>query len=46
MPCNRIQVVAEIIRADDKSFANQRGYVDLKNFWQFSGGKIESGEAL
>lgn len=40
-----IKVVAAIIRKDDKIFATQRGYGDLKGGWEFPGGKIEEGEA-
>ena len=40
----RIEVVAAIIRKDDKIFATQRGYGDFKDWWEFPGGKIEAGE--
>ena len=40
----RIEVVAAIIRRDDKIFATQRGYGEYKDWWEFPGGKIESGE--
>lgn len=39
-----IRVVAAVIRKDDKIFATQRGYGDLKGGWEFPGGKIEDGE--
>lgn len=39
-----IEVVAAIIRKGDKIFATQRGYGDFKDWWEFPGGKIESGE--
>ena len=39
-----IQVVAAIIQRDNQVLATQRGYGDLKNGWEFPGGKIESGE--
>jgi len=39
-----IKVVAAIIRKDDKVFATQRGYGELKGGWEFPGGKIEDGE--
>ncbi len=39
-----IEVVAAIIKKDDKIFATQRGYGDFKGFWEFPGGKIEAGE--
>lgn len=40
-----IEVVAAIIREDDKIFATQRGYGDFKGGWEFPGGKIEAGES-
>ena len=40
----RIEVVAAIIRKDDKIFATQRGYGDYKDGWEFPGGKMEAGE--
>lgn len=40
-----IEVVAAIIRNEDKIFATQRGYGDWKDWWEFPGGKIESGES-
>ena len=39
-----IEVVAAIIRKDDKIFATQRGYGDFKDWWEFPGGKMEAGE--
>ena len=39
-----IEVVAAIIRKEDKVFATQRGYGDFKDWWEFPGGKIEAGE--
>ncbi len=39
-----IEVVAAVIRNDDKIFATQRGYGDFKGGWEFPGGKIEEGE--
>ena len=39
-----IEVVAAIIRKEDKIFATQRGYGDFKDWWEFPGGKIEQGE--
>ena len=50
MPMKRIEVVAGIIctgapeGAGTKYFATQRGYGDYKDFWEFPGGKMESGE--
>ena len=40
----QIEVVAAIIRKEDKIFATQRGYGEWKDWWEFSGGKIEAGE--
>jgi len=37
----RIEVVAAIIRKDDKIFATQRGYCEWKDWWEFPGGKME-----
>lgn len=39
-----IRVVAAVIRDDDKIYATERGYGDLKGGWEFPGGKIEPGE--
>lgn len=39
-----IEVVAAIIRRDDKIFATQRGYGEWKDYWEFPGGKVEAGE--
>ena len=39
-----IEVVAAIIRDDDKVLATQRGYGEFKDGWEFPGGKIEDGE--
>lgn len=41
----RIEVVAAVITKDDKILATERGYGDLKGFWEFPGGKIEAGES-
>lgn len=40
-----INVVAAIIKEDNKIFASQRGYGDLKGGWEFPGGKVECGES-
>ena len=40
----RIEVVAAIIRRDDRIFATQRGYGEWKDWWEFPGGKMEAGE--
>ena len=39
-----IEVVAAIIIRDGKVFATQRGYGQWQGWWEFPGGKIESGE--
>lgn len=39
-----IEVVAAIIRKEDRIFATQRGYGDWKDWWEFPGGKMEPGE--
>ena len=39
-----INVVAAVIKMDNKIFATQRGYGEFKGGWEFPGGKIESGE--
>lgn len=39
-----IEVVAAIIVKDGKVFATQRGYGEFKGWWEFPGGKIESGD--
>lgn len=39
-----IEVVAAIIKHEDKIFATQRGYGDFKGLWEFPGGKMEAGE--
>ena len=44
-----IRVVAAVIRSVNEDdvpvvFATQRGYGDYKDWWEFPGGKIESGE--
>ena len=38
------EVVAAIICKEDKIFANQRGYGEWKDWWEFPGGKMEPGE--
>ena len=40
-----IDVVAAIIKKGNTILATQRGYGDLKDGWEFPGGKIEPGEA-
>lgn len=39
-----IEVVAAIIKHDDKIFTTRRGYGEFENMWEFPGGKIEAGE--
>ena len=39
-----IEVVAAIIKKDNKYFATQRGYGDFEGGWEFPGGKMEPGE--
>ena len=39
-----IKVVAAIIRKENSVFATQRGYGEYKDWWEFPGGKIETGE--
>ena len=39
-----IHVVAAIIHENGRIFATQRGYGDYKDWWEFPGGKVESGE--
>lgn len=39
-----INVVAAIIKHDNKLFATQRGYGEFAGGWEFPGGKIEPGE--
>ena len=41
----QIEVVAAIIRKDNKIFATQRGYGEWKDWWEFPGGKMEAGES-
>lgn len=41
-----IEVVAAIIIKDEKVYATQRGYGEFKGWWEFPGGKTESGETL
>ena len=40
-----IEVVAAIIVRNGQVFATQRGYGDWKDWWEFPGGKMESGES-
>ena len=41
----QIEVVAAIIHdSDGRIFVTQRGYGDMKDGWEFPGGKVEAGE--
>lgn len=40
-----IKVVAGIIKEDNRIFATQRGYGDFAGYWEFPGGKMETGES-
>ncbi|MDO5702754.1 MAG: 8-oxo-dGTP diphosphatase MutT [Lachnospiraceae bacterium] len=40
----QVRVAAAVIRKGDEVFATQRGYGPYKDWWEFPGGKIESGE--
>ena len=40
----QIEVVAAIMRKDDKIFATQRGYGEWKDWWEFPGGKMDVAE--
>ena len=44
MEKKQIKVVAGLICKDDHVFATQRGYGNYKDWWEFPGGKVESGE--
>lgn len=39
-----INVVAAVIRDNDKIYATARGYGEFKGKWEFPGGKVETGE--
>ena len=39
-----IEVVAAITIKDEQVFATQRGYGEFQSWWEFPGGKTESGE--
>ena len=41
-----IEVVAAILRKDDRIFATEKGYGEFKGYWEFPGGKVEIGESL
>ena len=39
-----IEVVAAIIKHEDRILTTQWGYGEFRGFWEFPGGKIEAGE--
>lgn len=39
-----IEVVAGVIKYENKIYATQRGYGEFKDYWEFPGGKIEANE--
>lgn len=39
-----IEVVAAIIKKEDKIFITRRSYGEFADMWEFPGGKIEAGE--
>ena len=41
----KLEVVAAIIKENEKYFATQRGYGEFTGWWEFPGGKIENGES-
>lgn len=41
----RIEVVAAIIIRDGEVFATRRGYGQWRGWWEFPGGKMETGES-
>ena len=40
-----VRVAAAIIYDDNRIFVTQRGYGPWKDYWEFPGGKIETGES-
>ena len=40
-----VEVVAAVIKNNDKYLGTQRGYGEFKGMWEFPGGKIEENEA-
>lgn len=40
-----VEVVAAIIRDQDKFLATQRGYGEFIGLWEFPGGKVDAGES-
>ena len=41
-----IEVVAAIIKKQDKIFITRRSYGEFADMWEFPGGKVEEGESL
>ena len=41
----RIEVVAAVIVRDGEILATRRGYGEWQGWWEFPGGKMESGES-
>ena len=44
MKMKTVHVAAAVILRDGQVFATQRGYGAYKDYWEFTGGKIEPGE--
>ena len=40
-----IEVVAAVIKKEDKIFITRRGYGEFIDMWEFPGGKVEKGES-
>lgn len=40
-----VEVVAAIIKKEDKIFVTRRGYGEFIDMWEFPGGKLEEGES-
>lgn len=40
-----VEVVAAVIKKDDKIFITRRGYGEFIDMWEFPGGKVEQGES-
>ena len=46
MYMKNIEVVAAILRKEDRIFATEKGYGEFKGYWEFPGGKVQIGESL
>ena len=44
MALKQVKVVAAVVVRQGQILATQRGYGDYENWWEFPGGKVESGE--